>query len=636
MSSRAQAFRQNLLFFAVHLLVFFLLLLGFAFHQGLGSRVLPAVWLTLTMVSYPVVYLLPGVLVSSLLLWLPRPRVAGVLSLLFGVLWTSAGEFLMVLDLVVLLKFGYHLNGLVFNLMFTPGGFEAMGLGMETLLPAGLGIFLGVSSNVLFAVGVRRWRPLSSWGERAFPHPGRLLALSAGVVVLFLFGSMMILGYADFYSRRDVLAYNNTYPMTFTLRMRKFLRRLGCQEPPREEQLFDGSQEQELTLNYPVSPIRRTPPEKPLNILWLTAESLRADHLNPDTMPETWALAQRGLWASLHYSGGHGTRPAMFSMFYGIYGTNWGAFLNARRPPLLFDWLKEDGYDFLVQTSARFTYPEFDQTIFASVPSPCLREIKDKEPWRRDVIGTDRILAFLRERTLDSPPFFAFHFFESTHAPYTFDESQALRSDYIQEINYTTISVKDAPGIYNRQVNAAHHVDRQVGRILAAIQENPALAGRTIVVVTGDHGEEFYEKGHLGHNSTFVEEQIRTPLVIFLPGIPPRKLLHRSHHTDIIPTLAPFFGVENNPGDYSVGQSLLEDGYNREFFIVSGWKLEAFVCPEFKYILPVGAGRKYYGRNLLDAADRPGGDENAILRSHFAQFIQANQDMYRFVRKKKK
>ncbi len=635
MPSRACAFRQNLLFFAVHLLLFFLLLLGFALHQGLGSRVLPAIWLTLTVVSYPVVYLLPGVVVSSLLLLLPRPRLASILSLFWGVLWTFLGEFLMVLDFVVFLKYGYHLNGLVFNLMFTPGGFEAMGLGMETLLPAGVGVFLWLAANVLLGVGVRRWRPLASWGKREFPRLGRMLAAGTVLVALVVLGSMLILGYADFYSRRDVLAYNNTYPVTFTLRMRKFLRRLGCQEPSREEHFFDGSKEDDFSLNYPAAPLRRTPPEQPLNILWLTAESLRADHLNPETMPETWALAQKGLWAPQHYSGGHGTRPAMFSMFYGIYGTNWGPFFNARRPPLLFDWLQEDGYDFLVQTSARFTYPEFDQTIFASVPSSCMKEIKDNDPWRRDVIGTDRILAFLQERTQESPPFFAFHFFESTHAPYTFDESQALRSDYIQEINYATVSVKDAPGIYNRQVNAAHHVDRQIGRILAALQANPALAARTIVVVTGDHGEEFYEKGHLGHNSTFVEEQIRTPLVMFLPGVPPRKLLHRSHHTDILPTLAPFFGVENTPGDFSVGKSLLDETYDREFFIVSGWKLEAFVCPQFKYILPVGAGRKYYGRNLLDASDRPGGDENAILRSHFAQFIQANQDMYRFVRKKK-
>ncbi len=635
MSSRAQAFRQNLLFFALHLLLFFLLLLGFAWHQGLGSRVLPAVWLTLTMVSYPVVYLLPGILVASLLLLLPRPRLGGVLSLAWGVLWTSAVEFLMVLDLVVLLKYGYHLNGLVFNLMITPGGFEAMGLGAETLVPASLGVFLWVAANILLAVAVRRWRPLASWGERPLPYLGRGLGMAAAATVLAVLASMTILSCADFYARREVLAYNNTYPVTFTMRMRKFLRRLGCQEPPREERFFDGTQEQDLTLNYPAAPIRRKPPEKPLNILWLTAESLRADHLNPDTMPETWALGQRGLLATRHYSGGHGTRPAMFSMFYSIYGTNWGPFLNARRPPLLFDWLKEDGYDFLVQTSARFTYPEFDQTIFASVPSACLREIKDKDPWRRDVMATDRMVAFLRERTQDSPPFFAFHFFESTHAPYTFDETQALRPDYIQEINYATVSVKDAPGLYNRQVNAAHHVDRQIGRILAALQENPALAERTLVVVTGDHGEEFYEKGHLGHNSTFVEEQIRTPLVMLIPGQPPRKLLHRSHHTDIIPTLAPFFGVENTPGDFSVGQSLLDEAYNREFFIVCGWKLEAFVCPDFKYILPVGAGRKYYGRNLLTSADVPGGDENEILRSHFSQFIQANQDMYRFVKKKK-
>lgn len=636
MDERHLHFRQNLLFFAVHLVVFFLLCLCLACHQGLGSRLLPAIWLVVSVVTYPVMYLLPGVLASFVGLSLFKPRVGGVLSLVLGVLWTSVCEFLLVLDLVVYLKFGYHLNGLVVNLMITPGGFEAMGLGAETIVPSAVGVFLAVAANVLLAVWVRRRRTGAFFEGTCLPRLGGVLALGGVLLFLGLLGGMLIFAYADFYSRRDVLAYNNTYPVTFSMRMRTFLRRLGCKEPSREDRIFKAGKDDAFMLNYPARPIRRRSPARKMNLLWLTAESLRYDHLNPETMPETWALAQRGLWAPQHYSGGHGTRPAMFSMFYGIYGTNWGAFLHARRPPLLFDWLEEDGYEFLVQTSARFTYPEFDQTIFASIPSECMREIRDKEPWRRDVIGMDRMVEFLQGRTPDSPPFFAFHFFESTHAPYTFDESQALRENYIPEINYATVSVKDAPGIFTRQVNAAHHVDRQIGRVLAALQANPAIAENTIVVVTGDHGEEFFEKGHLGHNSSFVEEQIRTPLVIFLPGEPPRKLLHRSHHTDIIPTLAPFFGVENTPWDYSVGKSLLGDQYDREYFIVCGWRLNTFVCPDFKYILPVEAGKKYYGRNVLLSGDRPGEEESELLQSHFQQFLQANQDMSRFVRQKKK
>ena len=48
------------------------------------------------------------------------------------------------------------------------------------------------------------------------------------------------------------------------------------------------------------------------------------------------------------------------------------------------------------------------------------------------------------------------------------------------------------------------------------------------------------------------------------------------------------------------------------------------------------AGKKYYGRNVLLSGDRPGEEESELLQSHFQQFLQANQDMSRFVRQKKK
>ncbi len=625
--------RRNAFFFLVHWVIFLGLFLGYFVHQGLGSGISPKIWLGITLLGYPVAYLLPGVIGSWLLgRFLPKGW-DSVVSLVWAVLWTTVCELLLVLDLVILGKFGYHINGLVVNLLITPGGFEAMGLGPETVIPSIVGILLWVCANGFFAWRLHRKSVSGGLESRFFRGvswgaPCACL-LAVGLVVL----SMFLLGVADFYGTKNLLAMNNTYPITLSMRVRSFLKGIGCKEPAREDRLFRGDDPDEgATLCYPIHPIQRVAPEKPMNILWLTAESLRADHLNPETMPNLWRLSQQGIACRQHYSGGHGTRPAMFSMFYGLYGSNWNAFLNTRRPPLFFDWLHEDGYDFLVQTSARFSYPEFDRTIFASIPQECMTEFREKEPWRRDAQGIDSILAFLEKRTDDSRPFFAFHFFEGTHAPYTFDAEQALTPDYLPEINYTTVSAADAVRVRNRQVNAAHQVDLQIGRLLAALEARPELYARTILVVTGDHGEEFYEKGRLGHNSTFVEEQIKAPLVIRIPGVEPRVVEHRSQHTDIVPTLAPFLGVQNPPSDYSVGQSLLDDNYNREFYIVCGWKLEVFVCPEYKYILPIGAGKKYYGRNLTTGQDAPCDDENAFLKKYSRMLVQANQDMRRFVR----
>ncbi len=42
---------------------------------------------------------------------------------------------------------------------------------------------------------------------------------------------------------------------------------------------------------------------------------------------------------------------------------------------------------------------------------------------------------------------------------------------------------------------------------------------KTIVLITGDHGEEFYENGFLGHTSSFDDYQTKTVFVLHYPGI---------------------------------------------------------------------------------------------------------------------
>ena len=62
--------------------------------------------------------------------------------------------------------------------------------------------------------------------------------------------------------------------------------------------------------------------------------------------------------------------------------------------------------------------------------------------------------------------------------------------------------------------------DAEVGRLLSRLDEL-GLAETTLVVVTADHGEEFFEHGILGHRSTLFEEVTRVPLILRLPGTLP-------------------------------------------------------------------------------------------------------------------
>jgi len=59
--------------------------------------------------------------------------------------------------------------------------------------------------------------------------------------------------------------------------------------------------------------------------------------------------------------------------------------------------------------------------------------------------------------------------------------------------------------------------DAWIGKILRRLEKR-GTAARTLVVLTADHGEEFFEKGVRGHRLNLYEPTLRVPLVLSLPG----------------------------------------------------------------------------------------------------------------------
>jgi len=127
----------------------------------------------------------------------------------------------------------------------------------------------------------------------------------------------------------------------------------------------------------------------------------------------------------------------------------------------------------------------------------------------------------------------------------------------------------------------SHWIDHQIGRVLDEI-ETQGLLENTIVIVTGDHGEEFMEKGAWGHNSGFVEEQIHVPLVTWLPGEPHRVVSALGSHVDIATTLLQALGAPQDPASYSLGRHLL-DNSPRDYIVSSDWHSIAVISADLKY-----------------------------------------------------
>ena len=79
-------------------------------------------------------------------------------------------------------------------------------------------------------------------------------------------------------------------------------------------------------------------------------------------------------------------------------------------------------------------------------------------------------------------------------------------------------------------------MDSQIGRLLDAL-ERRRLLDRTIVIVTGDHGESLGEHGERDHGIFVYESVMRVPLIIRAPGLAPRRVGDVVRLVDVMPTV---------------------------------------------------------------------------------------------------
>jgi arylsulfatase A-like enzyme len=99
-------------------------------------------------------------------------------------------------------------------------------------------------------------------------------------------------------------------------------------------------------------------------------------------------------------------------------------------------------------------------------------------------------------------------------------------------------------------------VDNHIGLVLEALREKGRMEN-TVIVITGDHGEEFFEHGEKGHRNNLFETVIRIPLIFRLPGgAAGRRISGCVRILDIGPTLLDLAGIAVQD-DARLGKSLL-------------------------------------------------------------------------------
>jgi hypothetical protein len=161
-------------------------------------------------------------------------------------------------------------------------------------------------------------------------------------------------------------------------------------------------------------------------------------------------------------------------------------------------------------------------------------------------------------------------------------------------------------------------VDRILDGFLSDFEH--ARGRAPLVVVTGDHGEEFRQKGHIGHGSHVTREQIHVPAVWLGPGVPKGVHAAPTSHTDVVPTLLALLGDDHPPSLYSDGISMFEAPPDR--FVVStvGWEPRyAAIGADLKVTMYAGLGTA----QITDPDDQPLPDGPARMAASAGRILKA-------------
>jgi membrane-anchored protein YejM (alkaline phosphatase superfamily) len=461
-----------------------------------------------------------GLLVAVLAVTVPGRYVRIGAVALFGVL-----AVLVVADVRVFALYRFHLNSMVWSLL-TSGVAEEIVPVSPRMLARVAGIVVALLLlEVLLARGL--WRLLA---RRRRLRGG----LVAAIVILLVVAGQALHAYGDATLRASVTREMRYLPWLEGITMKGFLVRLGF--PRQEDTRVAASHERTSGLRYPTEPLECTRAADPMNVLIVLIEEWRFDALDPTTTPNVWRLAQGGQRFHAHFSAGSSSRYGVFGLMYGLHPSYWDAVLAEHRGTVMIEEARRQGYRFQIRGSASLAHPEFDRTVFAALRDEVPLRTRGRSAADRDRAITDDFLAFAERK---QEPFFGFLFYDSPHSADYPADLQVPYGPVWKEIDYLELDADFDPQPYrNRHNNSVFYVDRLIGEVLAAL-EKAGLDDDTVVIVTGDHGEEFNDSGlnYWGHNSNFSRYQTQVPLVVRWPGRLPHEHHGMTSHLDVVPTI---------------------------------------------------------------------------------------------------
>jgi arylsulfatase A-like enzyme len=324
---------------------------------------------------------------------------------------------------------------------------------------------------------------------------------------------------------------------------------------------------------------------KPLSVVFISIDSLRADHLRSygygfETTPTLDRLASEGALFETVVAESTWTLPTHATMLTGLSSLVHGVdrFAGARLAEgleTLAERFQKAGYATRGIYSGPYLHPifgfgrgfeEYEGVIgetaldgeFDLTGPDAGREIMRANSRAHRMVTSPEIskraVEFL-EQPRDRPFFLFLHYFD-VHYDYVPPEDfwRRFDPDYqgsLRAENYRRndaihrdMDPRELRHVLARYDGEILFTDSHIGQVIDAL-ERKGLKDDTLVVVTSDHGEEFFEHGNKGHGQTLLDETLLVPLIVRLPGrIPPGlRIKQQVRHLDVAPTLLSLSGL---------------------------------------------------------------------------------------------
>lgn len=304
------------------------------------------------------------------------------------------------------------------------------------------------------------------------------------------------------------------------------------------------------------------------NIVLITVDTLRADHVNASLTPHIEQLARDSIVFERTISPAPLTLPAHASILTGQYPPAHGVrdnllFRLPQGTPTLATLLRARGYSTAAFVSsvvldARFGLDQGFDVYDDRIQGP------ERPAW-------DTLESASKWLATAKRPFFVWvHLFEP-HAPY--------RGGYEEEIRT---------------------VDRQLGLFFGRLREM-GIEGESLVCIASDHGESLGEHGEKTHGLFVYDATLAVPWILHVPGQSPRRVPEQVRLIDLAPTLLQYVGIgwggDASPDPPVQGEGLrgaLErggfegfDSYSETYLPLHqfGWSpLKSLLTPRYAYI----------------------------------------------------